>query len=438
MKQQIIEYYKKQPTIVEASDIVGSLCWIMPTIKEKTPEQKMLDKVNDVYVHKFVTTYLKESFEDIKVEEHIEIDEVKVQGGFSLDGKTWLDIQSVSYEEWKAMFNEPKRGQKREGPLLHNIPANLLRVATAVLRGWIRGYRSDKVTLMVLNRNNQYFKVIDIEGIPESFLQEAQRRLHGATSKEYGADMCAWCPVRGSCSEFKKELISPKTEFILSASMLDLSVEENSLIKTKIYEYLEGLNAVPSPSHNDGWLHPSEMAITTCDRRLAYALQLADKKEKIVPYLRTIFNVGHSVHDVLQEAMTAENVPIEILAEDKEAQIHGRTDGAGDTFIVEIKSAAHSSFVKYASSGPSEAHIKQTSVYSTLLKKDEVRFQYFNKNDGNILEVVTPHHQTIYDMMKGRALSVVSHVKAGTLPAQIDKRTECKQCPYLEICKGSI
>lgn len=439
MRDKIIEYYKNKESVPEVADIVGSLCWVLPTIKQKSPERKMLDKVDKLYREKYVRKYLEESFGDIvSAEETLNNEGIDIQGGFCLDGETWLDIQPVSAEEWKAMWNEPKRGQQRVGPLMQDIPANLLRVATAVFRSWVRGYSSSKVSIMFLNRNNQYFKVVDFFDVSEKFLKEAQMRLYGASSKEYGADMCAWCPVRADCKSNLMNLINPKTDFLMQTSMEEITYQENGHYKDKIYQYLEGLNAVPSPSHNDGWLHPSEMAITTCDRRLAYALQLADKKEKIVPYLRTIFNVGHCVHDVLQEAMTSNGIPIEILAEDKEAKIHGRTDGSGDTYIVEIKSAADSSYKKFEAKGPSEAHLQQTSVYSSVLKKDEVRFQYFNKNNGNIMEIVTPHNQTVYDLLKGRALSVVNHVQQGTLPSKINKRTECKQCPYLEICKGDI
>ena len=46
-------------------------------------------------------------------------------------------------------------------------------------------------------------------------------------------------------------------------------------------------------------------------------------------------------------------------------------------------------------------------MYSTLLNKAQVRFLYFNKNDGNLMEIVTPHNRAVYEQQRGRALSVV-------------------------------
>ena len=174
MRDKIIEYYKNKESVPEVADIVGSLCWVLPTIKQKSPERKMLDKVDKLYREKYVRKYLEESFGDlVSAEETLNNEGIDVQGGFCLDGETWLDIQPVSAEEWKAMWNEPKRGQQRVGPLMQDIPANLLRIATAVFRSWVRGYSSSKVSVMFLNRNNQYFKVVDFFDVSEKFLNEA-------------------------------------------------------------------------------------------------------------------------------------------------------------------------------------------------------------------------------------------------------------------------
>lgn len=434
MRNQIVKYYKNQPTVNETSDIIMSKCWILPTYKSKTPEQKMLDKVSNIFMHKYFSGYLANC--DIRNVEHhkdIDIDGVSVQGGFTINNE-WVDWHSVSYQEWGSLFSKNSQNKL----VLNKTYKLILMICNAALRSWIRGFSSENFKIIIFNRNNQYYRIFNISGVTEAFLQEAQFRLHNSSSKEVGAKVCSFCAFKNSCKP--ENVIDPTTEILSINSLDDVVIEEDLTIGNAIKDYLRTLNYKTSKHHDDGWLHPSAIAITKCNRRLYYDLVRAPQIKKIIPYLRHIFDVGHAVHDTLQEAMTACGVPIEVFAEDVTNRIHGRTDGATSDSIVEIKSAAHSSFKKFEKNGPSESHIQQTSIYSTILKKDWVLFQYFNKNDGTILEVKERHNQMEFDFISGRAQVILAHFNDQNPPPKIEegvkiKARACKECPYLEHCR---
>jgi len=433
MKNQIINYYKEKEVPLTSYDIIGSKCWILPTYARKTPEQKMVQLTNHYYLNRYFLKYIENSsLVDTTIHEPIEVNGVQLEGGFDIRG-IWHQFTPVSYQEWGQLITKDHTNKL----VLKKVDRLVLIIANAVINAFIRGLNTNTVCFMLYNQNNQYYRTFEVQGDLSPFLGEAQRRLANATEPNctVGANACGFCPFTHNC---KKTGVVPVDYGLMSApNRFDgIEIKETMEVAEAVHAYLDGLNYVRSKSHDDGWFHPSEMAITPCDRRLYYAVTKADKVGKIVPYLRTIFNVGHAVHDVLQDAMTDAGVPIEILAEDVDAKIHGRTDGAGEDYIVEIKSAAHSSFKNYEKKGPSESHLQQTSVYSTLLEKKEVRFQYFNKNDGQIMEIITPHNPAEYAFLQGRAKTVLAHVKANTPPAQLEKygRT-CKDCPYEHICR---
>lgn len=432
MKNEILNYYKKKDVPLTSYDIIGSKCWIQPTHQNKVPEQKMVQMMNHYYFNRYFLKYIEKSDLDATIHEPIEVNGVQLEGGFVVDD-VWCQFTPVTYQEWGQFLTKDATNKL----VLKKTDRLVLTIANAVINAFIRGLPINVVSFMLYNQNNQYYRIFMVKGNLAPFLEEAQKRLANATEPNctVGAAVCTFCPFTGSCK--KTEVVSPTEGLLSDPKRFDkIEILEDTLTSTAVHNYLDGLNKVRSKSHDDGWFHPSEMAITPCDRRLYYAVTKADKVGKIVPYLRTIFDVGHAVHDVLQDAMTDAGVPIEILAEDKEARIHGRTDGAGKNFIVEIKSAAHSSFKSYEKKGPSEAHLMQTSVYSTLLEKEEVRFEYFNKNDGTIMEVVTPHNPAEYAFLQGRAKTVLAHVEANTPPPQREKYDrKCKECPYEHICR---
>lgn len=435
MKDKIIEYYKTKPVPLKTEDVIQSKCWILPTYQTKTPEQKMVQLMNSIYLKDFYFKYVTKSKigDSFNIEEAISVNDIELQAGLVSVDNVWLHTIGLSYQEWGNIIT---KDSTNEYVLMKGERLALI-LCDAAINAYIRGHRLDNILLMFYNQNNQYYRIFSVEGDLTEFLKEAQFRLANATepNNTVGADVCMFCAHKDNCK--KTEVIHPSSGIIKDDTCFDgLTIIEETSIAESVHEYLDSLNYKRSESHDDGWFHPSEMAITPCDRRLYYAVTKAEKVGKIIPYLRTIFDVGHAVHEVLQEAMTSVGVPIEVLAEDVEAKIHGRTDGAGENFIVEIKSAAHSSFKSYEKKGPSEAHIMQTAVYSTLLEKEEVRFQYFNKNDGQIMECVVPHNLAEYAFLKGRAQTILAHVDANTPPPQLEKYgKDCKDCPYEHICR---
>ena len=435
MKAEIYKYYSEKEVRPFTSDILGSRCWKMPIYKKKSIEEKLVQLVNHRYWMEYYRHYLKEAGMPIELHEDLEVVGVTVRGGFSLDG-VFADFHPLSSQEWYSVLSKDETNEFV--PVLNSQLA--LMIANAAVNSFIRGLDSNTVRIVVFNRNNQYYRVLKITGNLQPFLEQGQWRLFQATDGGVGANVCSFCYYKTICN--RNSVVRAETGItdpeVLEGFFNLVTIEEDANISMTVYNYLDSLNHVRSETHDDGWFHPSEIAITKCDRRLFYAAVQERKIGKISPWLRTVFNIGHCTHDVLQEAMTHYGYEIEVLAEDADANIHGSTDGIGEDFIVEIKSAGSSSMNKFINRGPTEAHIKQTSIYTELLNKKEVRYQYYNKNDGAIHEVVTPNMPSEYEFIRGRMLLIMEHVKTGSPPPMTETVSQCRECPYEKtVCRGA-
>ena len=135
-------------------------------------------------------------------------------------------------------------------------------------------------------------------------------------------------------------------------------------------------------------LHPSEISYSFCPR-MAFFKLLGIPFDKgfidVVPDdLQKIFDFGTMVHLYIQYNLLKVNfiqdfeVPIKV----PEYNLTGSADGVGEDFVLEIKTINPYSFNSLKS--PTEAHLKQASIYAHFLKRKYILFLYIDKSSLKI------------------------------------------------------
>jgi CRISPR/Cas system-associated exonuclease Cas4 (RecB family) len=204
-------------------------------------------------------------------------------------------------------------------------------------------------------------------------------------------------------------------------------------------EYFWLLNKKPH-KNQDGAVHPSEVSFTKCDRRIAYGLLNQKRIPTISGNLRRIFDVGHCVHDVLQEIVLEEypDAIMELPVRDDETKIKGHCDGRiGLTEGIEIKSMATKTFCAVRQSAKID-HRRQATIYAALSNLTTMHYIYYNKNSGDLKVLTHEVEKNMWESIKSRISDIITKVERGTLPGRIDKDWSCKSCPYMWTCRTDL
>lgn len=223
-----------------------------------------------------------------------------------------------------------------------------------------------------------------------------------------------------------------------SPGPVNLEVRAYPALTAILDKYLMDLSYAPN-TRKSHCIHPSEISISSCDRRIAYSLMGTEGVDIIQPSLRRIFDVGNVYHDVVQTSLgwRYPNFKPEIHAAHKDLKIYGHCDGSLDHEGIEIKSMSSAQFVKL--SRPKSDHLVQGTIYAATVGLDFMTYIYINKATAEIKTYKLPVDRQLWHTVAKRAASIVAAVKSGELPPPIEgKDGTCFRCKYQATCKPEL
>ena len=312
----------------------------------------------------------------------------------------------------------------------YGIPT--LRKVESATKAGLLGENSILVILM--DRDKQDWKAWTLTG---DFSENAEdlrkdatylKRLAEGRASEFGTAtraVCAECPYKQVCTA---EVLPPGTSY----SPEGIRVIPDSRIIEALDAYLWGLN---KPRKFDNAFHPSEYTTQKCDLRLAFGLKGVERREKIDPKLRRIFNAGHSTHDVIQTALAyarKDEYRAEVRVVHEDLSIHGSCDGVSGTRGEEYKSIGLNGFKKLT--GPKKEHKEQATSYVSVLELDGVDYFYVCKETGEFREYALTLDKPVWHKTASRLAAIKKTVSMGSMPSPM-RAYHCNECPYAWTCK---
>jgi CRISPR/Cas system-associated exonuclease Cas4 (RecB family) len=199
-------------------------------------------------------------------------------------------------------------------------------------------------------------------------------------------------------------------------------------------------------------IHPSGIS-TDCLRKLWYSAVGAEESRAVDAELQVTFDIGHSVHGILQSygergAWGPEYVPeVDVsgppLADTLMIEGHAdadtvmTVDAGPDRPLYEVGVVHEYKTIKteqYAKlTGPKPEHKQQATVYAAALDRPLVAYLYVNKNDSSMRDFVVQFDKSLWESVAAKCRAVVEHVRNGTEPRG-SPGFGCSQCPYAHAC----
>lgn len=369
-----------------------------------------------------VRRYFEEAFEDRFQKGHL------LSGLISLDIFGFLDDALVEV----AIVSDAKYNEVR--------PPTSALVTLAVKAGETQ---VDKAYLILCNQNSQAWCCWEVTGDFKSTAEPVLEDVAYVSGLVEGgkipvgmatALMCKRCPFKSTCEVEKLPPPSPH-------KAPHLKYARSSKILKEVNDYLTSLNTKKSKREKPratNCIHPSEFSIRSCDRIIGYGLMGTEERPNISPKLRRIFDTGHALHDVVQEAMRGclEDFEDEVKVHDEALRIRGHCDGVTKPKGYEIKSIGMNGAAKLTS--PKAAHRRQATLYGKILGLDSIIYLYINKETGEIEEFEKDLEQDMWTKMATRAQNIVNTVEEGKLPPRPESTSECGECKYQWVCKPSM
>ena len=214
-----------------------------------------------------------------------------------------------------------------------------------------------------------------------------------------------------------------------------IKIKVSSVDTMKITNYLLSTNKERRENDEDKkyFLRPSEFTHSPCNRRMVYRLLGYEAFPKFDPMLLRIFNYGHSLHDVVQNALRS---MIEISLEKRilheHIQMKGSCDGIYQGVALEIKSKGTKGFEKLTNTSPD--HLQQNTIYAKGVGSTILANLYVDKNTGDMKEFITDLDESVWNAIEERALAILYCVETEEFPEKVKKKKYCMECPYLEHC----
>lgn len=206
-------------------------------------------------------------------------------------------------------------------------------------------------------------------------------------------------------------------------------------------------------------IHASE--ISRCLRMAGYSLHNFKKTHNPELEDERVFNVGHSVHDLVQKRLAlgaaegSENLEIQVEVEvpcgstplGRELKIESSCDGIV-TFLdqgvplarigIEIKSESPDLWKKRTK--PNPEHIEQATLYMATLDLPAIWYAYINKSSGAETPFEPPFVQAFdpkaWATLRAKIERVLHATSVNDLPAVKDSFI-CKTCAYKPTCQGN-
>jgi len=287
--------------------------------------------------------------------------------------------------------------------------------------------------MVLVNRSTLAWQVwtIKVEGqdLRKALTQDAdyiEGISLGLAPPEGIKEECLLCRYSADCDVEDKFVAKPYPLHTVTATA-------NHYMTEKLNDYLVSLNDVDD-GRNTGFLSPSEMSISNCDRRMVYKIRRTPRKAKIEPGLRRVFDMGHAVHEVIQRLMhqKSEEFESETKAVVQNTLISGSCDGVLSPEGLEIKSISNAGFLKLKS--PKSDHKKQGATYARAFGLSKMLFVYYDKKTGDYACFYdTPSEENANETV-ARALRVEKMAKEERLPPR-KVGWGCDTCAYKYTCK---
>ena len=203
-------------------------------------------------------------------------------------------------------------------------------------------------------------------------------------------------------------------------------------LKEDLNDHLDEVSSSAS-RRNDKKIHPSELTYSRCDKRQVYRLLGYTPINKVSPFLRKIFDYGHSIHNVIQTGLAAHNeIELEKRLSFPSLTMTGSCDGILNGTVLELKSKGHKGFEKLTK--PSLEHREQATIYAAGSNSKTISVVYVDKNTADIKEFIEPFDQYVWKSIRDRIKNIQYFVDSKTFPKGIDKKYKCVECPYVEVC----
>jgi len=288
--------------------------------------------------------------------------------------------------------------------------------------------------LILFSRNNQKWSGWTLSGnfsvCAKEILGDVKKfkAMLGGAQADGDKNSCNRCEFKSRCTAIKDKAVAPLT-------VKEIRSTPNSDLCSDLDSHLWGMNRKKN-SRATHCIHPSEFSISSCDRRIAYGLLGSPRRSEISPSLRRIFDVGHILHDIVQESISkafGDSCEIEAPVRHESLKIRGSCDGVlHGTDGLEIKSISSKGFDKL--SNPKRDHQKQATLYGVPRNLERMIYLYGNKDTGEIAEFNKPVDKGLWHTLAARAESIIRTADKGEMPDRTTKAYECSKCPFVDTC----
>jgi hypothetical protein len=219
-------------------------------------------------------------------------------------------------------------------------------------------------------------------------------------------------------------------------------------------EYLESLNGRPN-TRKLGVYHPS--AIDGCARKLYYCRIGKEPARHVEPKLRRIFDMGHSVHNMINQYLVdmygVEDVGIEVKLGLDVLHIRGEADVVfppgtalvANGRVIDLKTINDAGFSRlkeptFLPNGDVEPKSMRTYVwqghcYMASLDIPLFTLFYINKNNCEIAEFSFPFNLKTWWQIEEKLLRIEESVESGVPPEREINKWKCRGCDYFHLCK---
>jgi hypothetical protein len=206
----------------------------------------------------------------------------------------------------------------------------------------------------------------------------------------------------------------------------------------------EGTGMVTPKVRSVGCLHPS--GIHRCRTRQYYEMMAETEfTEELDPELALIFEFGHTVHRIAQEALRREygekNAPAEVEVNLDEALVRGAAadnlvDRGKFRYIAEYKTmgSAYETLNK-----PKDDHIKQNHLYMKGLDVPFVCFLYVHKENSEMKQFPMAFDEDVYEgILRDKVRPIEAAADRGEPPIADATKYECSECPHGGYCTQKV
>jgi CRISPR/Cas system-associated exonuclease Cas4 (RecB family) len=220
--------------------------------------------------------------------------------------------------------------------------------------------------------------------------------------------------------------------------------------------YLYSLNEIVQGRDVDGLFHPS--GIGYCSRKLQYHYLTEQPIHKIAAATRSIFDMGHAVHDMLQARLRKvlerrfKDLDVDVILTIEESitntefalehELAGSADGVIRLFseggekltavVYEAKSISSKGWAKLRS--PLIKHRMQASIYAKCVDAPLILFEYYCKDNSRSKWYLVDRDEEALDNAMRQVEKVSTATKKLKLVPREGSTYECQDCPYLESC----